>query len=426
MSPAAEGRRGGSPEPLAVLVQVAESRRQAALPLGVRAAAARVMILAMVAGACGDPRDLEEEASSCVAAPGRPFPGFAATAVALNAYYLQEEAARAVRRGDAAPGVLYEVLGKAVALGVRVVRTNGFNDDPRKAGDSAIQVAPLAYDEVALRGLDLVLARAQAHGIRLVLPLGNYWDDYGGARQYAAWAGLPSPRRGDPRFFTDRAVVRHYGAHVAALLSRVSSVDGLRYGEHPAVLAWELLNEPRGDGLDRSGAALRAWVDEIGSVVKAHAPGHLVGTGEEGLDGPGSSFALNSASPFVDYASVHLFPEEWGVPSGALAGFGAAFIGRRAAQAAALSKPLLVGELGLRNDGLPLAERRAIYRGWLACARRSGAAGAALWLFADDARPDAWDPYTFRWLDGTDPADPANRYADLVRDAAAPPGLASR
>jgi mannan endo-1,4-beta-mannosidase len=377
------------------------------------------MILAMVAAACGGAPDPEGEASECPAAPARPFPGETGTAVALNAYYLQEEAARAVRRGEPSSAVVEEVLGKASALGVGVLRTNGFNDDPAKAGDSAMQVAPLAYDEVSLRGLDLVLARARAHGVRLVLPLGNYWDDYGGARQYVAWAGLPSPRSGDPRFFTDRAVVGHYLAHVDALLSRVSSVDGIRYGDHPAVLAWELLNEPRGAGLDGSGAELRSWIDEVGALVKRLAPGHLVGTGEEGLDAPGANFALDTASPYVDYGSVHLYPEDWGVPPAALAASGAAFIARRAAEAAALSKPLLIGELGLLNDGLQLQARRAIYRGWLRCARRAGVAAVAPWLFANDARPDAWDPYTFRWLDGTDPADPRNRYADILRDAAA-------
>ncbi|MFL5272546.1 MAG: cellulase family glycosylhydrolase [Anaeromyxobacteraceae bacterium] len=378
--------------------------------------AASAMISSALLAACGGPPGGDGEAAECELGP--PLPGLGGGAVAVNAYYLQEEAARALRLGRGDAPVVDEVLRKAAALGASFVRTNGFNDDPAKAGDSAIQVAPLSYDEAALRGLDLVLARAHAHGVRLVLPLGNYWDDYGGARQYVAWAGLPSPRRGDARFFTDPGVVRHYRAHVAGLLSRVNTFDGLRYGEHPAVLAWELLNEPRGDGLDAAGAAMRAWVDELGAAVKALAPGHLVGTGEEGLDAPGSRFARNTASPWVDYGSVHLFPEPWGVAPGATAGFGTAFIARRGAEARAAGKPLLVGELGLRNDGLPLEARRETYRRWLECARRAGA-GAAIWLFANDGRPDAWDPYTFRWIDGTAPADPANRYADLVQEAAA-------
>ncbi|HET7753967.1 MAG TPA: glycosyl hydrolase, partial [Anaeromyxobacteraceae bacterium] len=195
--------------------------------------------------------ELEADAAACAAAPLTPLPGLDRHVVGVNAYFLQEEAARALRRGEAGSTVVDEVLGKAVALGAGVVRTSAFNDAPAKAGDSAMQVGPLDYDEVSLRGLDLVLERAVAHGVRLILPLGNYWDDYGGARQYVAWAGLPSPVEGDARFFTDARVVSTYRAHLRNLLSRVNTLDGIRYGDHPAVLAWEILNEPRGDGLDR-------------------------------------------------------------------------------------------------------------------------------------------------------------------------------
>jgi mannan endo-1,4-beta-mannosidase len=366
------------------------------------------------------PAALERAGAACDAFPPRPFAGEPGTIVALNAYYLQEEATRALRAGHEGSDVLEEVLGEAAAMGARAVRTNAFNDDPAKAGDSAIQVAPLLYDETALRGLDLVLARAHAHGVRLVLPLGNYWDAYGGARQYVAWAGLPEPRSGDARFFTDRRVVDHYRAHVTALLSRVNTIDGIRYGDHPAVLAWELLNEAYGGGLRDGGAALRAWVDELGALVHALAPGHLVGTGEVGFETAGASFARNTASPSIDVASVHLYPDAWGVAPEDIAAFGASWISAHARVAAAAGKPLLLGELGLRGDGaLDLPRRRAVYRGWLACARTAGLAGAAPWLFANDARPAAWDPYSFAWHDGTASDDPENAYVDVLEEAAA-------
>jgi mannan endo-1,4-beta-mannosidase len=363
---------------------------------------------------------LEAAASACEPGPTLAFPGEPGPIVALNAYYLQEEATRALRRGEATSAVLEEILGEAAALGVRAVRTNAFNDDAAKIGDSAMQVAPLEYDELALRGLDLVLARARVHGVRLVLPLGNHWDAYGGARRYVAWAGLRAAREGDSRFYTEPAVVDHYRAHVAALLDRVNTVDGYRTGDHPAVLAWELLNEPRGTGLRDGGRALRAWVDDLGATVKRLAPGHLVATGEEGHEDSGASFARNSASPYVDVASAHLYPEAWGVAAHDTAAFGAAWISGHVALARGLGKPLLVGEFGLRGDGaFGLEQRRAVYRGWLTCARRSGAAGAAPWLFVNDARPRSWDPYSFAWLDGTAPEDPRNELVDLVVEAAA-------
>ncbi len=393
-----------------------------------------LVALSVCVAACG-PKPSPPDA--CRAGPARLVSD--RPAVVLNAYYLQEEATRALRSGATDSAVLEEVLGKAATLGAAAVRTNAFNDDPAKAGDSAIQVAKLQYDEVALRGLDLVLARARAHGLRLVLPLGNYWNDYGGTRQYATWAGLAAPHEGDERFFTERAVIDHYTQHVTTLLNRVSTADGLRYGEHPAVLAWEILNEPRGRGLDPDGAQMRAWVDEVAATVKRLAPAHLVSTGEEGLEvsapqsdaafwaaaapasglfGGGSSFALNLASPFVDLGSVHLYPEAWGVPLAQVAEAGARWLSQHAEAAWLLSKPLLLGEFGLRNDGLALDDRRAIYREWFACTETAGLAGAGPWLFANDSRPDAWDVHTFYFLDGTDPADPRNRYADIVLETA--------
>jgi mannan endo-1,4-beta-mannosidase len=397
--------------------------------------------LLLAAVACGgDPlQELEEEASACPEAPMMRLGAAPSAAVVLNAYYLQEEAARDLRRGRAESPALEETLAKVAALGAWGVRTNGYNDAADKRGDSAIQVGPLDYDEVGLRGLDLVLTRASAHGVKLVLSLGNYWNAYGGTRRYVEWAGLPSPVEGDARFFTERAVIEHYKAHLARLLSRVNTFDGLRYGEHPAVLAWELLNEPRGEGLDKEGVAMRAWVDEVAAVVKQYAPGHLVGTGEEGFDTSfagyderfwrgeasapllfkgGTSFRRNTASPFIDFASVHFYPEAYGVKRGATALAGAHWFLEHAAIARELGKPLFIGEFALRNrEGFTLDERRAMYRGWFRCARRTGVGASGPWMFANDARPDDWDDFTFYYLDGTAPEDPRNRYADLIIEA---------
>ena len=391
--------------------------------------------------ACGEDvlEELEGRASDCPVRPPVRLADAPSTAVLLNAYYLQEEAAKSLRQGLAESPTLEETLAKAWALGAMGIRTNGFNDALEKEGSTTIQLAPGVYDETSFRGLDLVLTRAHHHGVKLVLTLGNYWNAYGGARQYVAWAGLPSPREGDPRFFTERAVIDHFKQSVIHTLSRVNTFDGIRYGEHPAVLGWELLNEPRGTGLDRQGAAMRAWVDEVASVVKARAPGHLVGTGEEGFDTSlesydeafwaqvpaawlfeaSASFRRNTASPFIDFGSAHFYPELWGIPGEVTAEVGARWISDHTAVASELGKPLFLGEFGLRNLGsFPLEQRRAIYRGWLRCAWRAGTGGVAPWMFSYDSRPDAWDDFTFYFRDGTTPDDPRNRYADLVIEAA--------
>jgi mannan endo-1,4-beta-mannosidase len=326
---------------------------------------------------------------------GRPF-----RFVLGNAYYLMEEAARG--RDD----ILDETLGKLAGLGVRVVRAWAFNDDPDKP------------DRDVRRGLDRLLAKARAQGIYLVLPLVNYWDAYGGARQWCRDAGLVDAQEGDARFFTDHRVRERFFAHVAALLDRVNPETRLRYGDDPVVLAWELMNEPRGVGLE--GDELVGWVREAARVVHAHAR-QLVSTGEEGHE---PWFSQHVRLPEIDLASAHYYPEKYGIPAGLEREAGERYITEHAAIARAAGKPLYVGELGLGNEGAEFArssldERRAIYRAWFDVAARSGVAGIGPWLFAHDARPDAWDDFTFYWKDGTAPDAPVNRYADLLAEAAA-------
>jgi hypothetical protein len=41
-----------------------------------------------------------------------------------------------------------------------------------------------------LERLDRTIFLAEQKGIRLILPLANYWDDFGGVNQYLQWFGL--------------------------------------------------------------------------------------------------------------------------------------------------------------------------------------------------------------------------------------------
>jgi hypothetical protein len=56
-----------------------------------------------------------------------------------------------------------------------------------------------------------------------------------------------------------------------------------------------------------------------------------------------------------------------------------------------VTRPLVVGEFGLRNDGLPLHIRQRAYAAWFARAADAGAAGMGPWLLGYRARPPEWD-----------------------------------
>jgi mannan endo-1,4-beta-mannosidase len=319
---------------------------------------------------------------------GRPF-----HFLLCNAFYLQEEAARG--RLD----FVDETLAKCRRLGARVVRAWAFNDDPAKH-DTQIQRAPLDYTAAGLAGVDRLLARARAHGLRLVLPLCNFWDAYGGARQWLRWQGVDDAVEGDPRFFTDARVRDHYAAHVAALLERKNPLTGLRWGEDPVVLAWELMNEPRGE--------IGEWAAFAAATVRCHAR-QLIAVGDE------DAFCCDAA----DLVTSHFYPEKWGVPAADEVDAGVRRIAAHATRAAAAGRPLLVDEFGI-SAAAGLARRRAAYRAWLAAAAAAPAvAGIGPWGFAYDARPAGWDEFTFYLRDGRPVDDPDNGGAEVMIEAAA-------
>ena len=323
--------------------------------------------------------------------------------VGTNCYFLAEEGAREALGWEGYAGRVDEALSKCAALGLKVVRAWAFNDDP--SNPVAIQPRPGELSEAGLAGVDLALEAAARHGVQLILSLGNFWEDYGGVPQYLRWHGL-DPTDTD-RFFIEPAVRGHYGDHIEALLRRVNPRTGLAWGDDPTVWGWELMNEPRG------GAAMGEWVAELGPRVRAAAPGGRLLTGGEGRDD-----GFVETLPLVDVASIHLYPEEWEWDD--VCEPGVHWIVDHADLAAAAGRPLLIGEFGLDNGGLPLSERRRIYRRWFEVAREHPAVvGVCSWSFSTDERPDDWDSFSWTWRDGTDAADDGNRYAALHSEEAA-------
>jgi mannan endo-1,4-beta-mannosidase len=342
--------------------------------------------------------------------------------VILNAFYLQEEAARG--RVE----VLDETFAAARALGADWVRAWAFNADPNKRGDTAIHVAPGTFDERGLSGLDLVLERAAAAGVRLVLSLFDHWSSYGGAQQILRWTGVPDATDGDPRFYTESPARTEYAAWVTTLLQRENPRTGRRYGADPTVAAWELCNEPRGRQTASAGeaaapsgrelnlcgaAALTDWVRFAAGIVRAHAS-QPIAAGDEGEDislagfdaaawtrmggahlfAPSTGTSFTAHLPYVDFASVHFYPHKYGIPAEHAAEAGERWIREHAAVAAAHGRPLLVGELGIARGYLAEDARIDAYRRWLRAAREVGAR-AGLWLFVTRDRPRAWEPLSF-------------------------------
>jgi mannan endo-1,4-beta-mannosidase len=321
-----------------------------------------------------------------------------------------------------------EVFSTARGLGLSVLRTWAFYDSPDSSDSAVFQLRPGEYNEVGLRGLDCVIASAKAAGIRLILPLVNSWDDYGGMNQYvrwrAAWLGSKpgaakrysgdemtsvvnngegeryrvalSSSAGHDDFFTDTIIRSWYKQYVAMLFQRVNTVTGVAYRDEPAILGWELANEPRSS--DASGKIVTAWLEEMSAFVKSLDVNHLVGSGEEGFDvtpdpysvtassapcwlfdGTGGvSFARNTAIANLDFASIHLYSDNWNIPASA----GSPWIQEHAHLAGALARPIILGEFGVK------AGKSQVFESWLTTVLLDGVTGALAWQLLDNVQQD--------------------------------------
>ena len=128
-----------------------------------------------------------------------------------------------------------------------------------------------------------------------VLYLNNSWEWSGGYGQYLEWAGYgkaPVPAvDGWPAFME---YVKQYAQadsaktlfanHVKDIVTRTNRFTGERYVDDPALMAWQIGNEPRAFSGENE-EPYAQWMAEIAALIKTLDPNHLVSTGSEGKAG---------------------------------------------------------------------------------------------------------------------------------------------
>jgi mannan endo-1,4-beta-mannosidase len=320
--------------------------------------------------------------------------------------------------------MINSVLDAALAIGLKAVRTWAFLDrgsldgsvpDVDPPGDKEgvffhywdpARGAPAFNDGPdGLQRLDFVVHAAGQRGLKLILPLVNNWNQFGGIDQYVTWYRLNS----HDEFYTNpdaRDAYKNWALHI---LNRRNIYSGVLYKDDPTILAWELANEPRWQGsIERlnSGSCnperLIGWVGEMSAFLKQNDSKHLVAVGDEGFfrRSAGSDWLRNGSqgvdfdaflrTPSIDFGTLHLYADNWGKDIA----WGTRWIEEHISAGVEAGKPVLLEEYGWREQ----ATRDEAFGTWLNTVEREGGAADLVWMLAglqDDGSlfPD-YDHYT--------------------------------
>ncbi|KAL4748487.1 mannan endo-1,4-beta-mannosidase C [Aspergillus terricola var. indicus] len=226
-------------------------------------------------------------------------------------------------------------LSAAKKAGLSVFRTWGFNDKnvtyiedglPQYGGEGAgtteivFQWWQNGTSTIDLEPFDKVVNAAAKTGIKLIVTLVNNWADYGGMDVYTV--NLGGQYHDD--FYRLPQIKEAYKRYVKEIVTR--------YRNSPAIMAWELANEPRcgADGVRNLPASedgctpelLTSWIDEMSTYIKRLDPHHLVTWGGEGgfnydsddwayNGSDGGDFEAELELKNIDFGVFHSYPDWW-------------------------------------------------------------------------------------------------------------------
>ncbi len=280
-----------------------------------------------------------------------------------------------------------------------------------------LQTAPGVYNDTLLQGLDFLMAELERRDMKAVLYLNNAWEWSGGYGAYLQWAGkgkAPIPSvDGWPAYMDyvkqfvvcDSAKQLSYN-HVRNIVGRTNGVTGKPYSESPAIMAWQVANEPRAFADDSvSKRAFADWIRTTARIIKEVDPNHLVSTGSEGKHGCEQDIELWEEIhnyPEIDYGILHLWPYNWswvcketlstGVDSACVKAL--EYIMPHAAMMKKAGKPLVLEEFGYPRDsmsfvpGSPVEGRDRFYEYIFSLVKEGDLlAGCNFWGWGGYARP---------------------------------------
>ena len=233
------------------------------------------------------------------------------------------------------------------------------------------------YNQALLGGLDFALAEIGRRDMRATLYLTNFWEWSGGMMTYLWYVNgghyidandpahpWPAFANANAAFYGNDKAVGLYHDYVRAIVTRTNGVTGKPYAQDPAIMAWQLANEPRpaGDMAHADLPTFYAWVGRTAQLIRSLDPHHLISTGSEGLKGAleqGDIVLAEHGIAEIDYLTAHIWPNNWGwveqadLPRTFARGetLSADYLQQHVGFARRLNKPLVVEEFGFPRDG---------------------------------------------------------------------------
>jgi len=281
------------------------------------------------------------------------------------------------------------------------------------------------FDETVLNGLDTVLAEMGKRRMKAVIFLSNNWEWSGGFQQYLIWNNVV-PNRWlsekptwdelrdiTAKFYSCTPCKAAYAKQAEFVIERTNKITGRKYVDDPAIMAWELANEPR-PMRPAANEDYRRWIADAAAMIRRLDPNHLITTGHEGWIGTESPelFEQVHAGGNIGYLTIHIWPKNWAwFENGRMAdGYVGAvaqtikYINDNAVAAEKLNKPMVIEEFGLPRDGQSFdpastTMMRDGYFGQVLSFVRTNPriAGANFWAFGGSVRPIEGQPF---WKQG--------------------------
>ncbi|MEO8861011.1 MAG: hypothetical protein ABI358_06275 [Ginsengibacter sp.] len=302
------------------------------------------------------------------------------------------------------------VLGGSEGMGI----INGVN----RVGPP-LQPAKGIFDPGFLKGMDALLYELGKRKMKAVIYLSNNWNWSGGFLQYLNWNGLISDSvllkdipwsetgKYTSLFYDCEKCVADYYAQVTYIISHINSISHKKYSEEPAIMAWEIANEPRPMRLSAV-SSYKKFISATAAFIKKQDHNHLVTTGTEGYMSTDNIQLYKEIhdDKNIDYLTIHIWPKNWSWFTGKNIAQGIdtvlkktiTYLDAHKTIAHELNKPLVIEEFGLPRDhhsydiDSPTTMRdiyfRKILTEWLKSESNSGLlAGVNFWAYGGIAKP---------------------------------------